>query len=121
MGGASGNQFGSVLGRVHLNEINVDWSLVNVDSVMDAPTYDAQYQRLAQSARSSSSIQDALQQVKDVNVKMEYSSLKEFARLAKQLHLMTDEKAGVPRTAYKGIVETRPHGDKILFLVPRNV
>jgi len=31
---------------------------------------------------------------------------------------MDDEKAMVPRTAYKGVVETRPHGNHILFLTP---
>ena len=63
-------------------------------------------------------IQAALQQVKSQNVRIEYTSHAQFEYLAKSLHLMTDEKAGVPRTAYKGIVETRPRGDFFLFLTP---
>ena len=31
---------------------------------------------------------------------------------------MSDEKAGIPRTAYRGVVEIRPHGDFFLFLTP---
>lgn len=65
------------------------------------------------------SIQEALQKVKTQNVKLKYNSLTHFAILAKQLHLMQDEKAGVPRTAYNGIVETRPNGKNFLFLIPK--
>jgi hypothetical protein len=50
---------------------------------------------------------------------LQYTSQQHFAVLAKSLHLMPDEKAGVPRTAYKGIVETRPNGEHFLFLVPK--
>ena len=28
------------------------------------------------------------------------------------------KKRYIPRTAYKGVVETRPHGDHFLFLTP---
>lgn len=84
--------------------------------------FERTYQHLAQTATLATSVQDALIKSKKMHVKLEYVSQSHFAVLARQLHLMSDEKAGVPRTAYKGIVETRPHGtDKLLFLVPRNM
>ena len=38
------------------------------------------------------------------DVRLEYDNLKAFKRIAKQLGIMDDEKAGVPRTAYMGVV-----------------
>ena len=38
-------------------------------------------------------------------VKVYYANLQNFKRLALELGLMGDEKAGVPRTAYQGIVQ----------------
>jgi hypothetical protein len=31
---------------------------------------------------------------------------------------MDDEKAGIHRTEYKKVVETRPHGEFLIFLTP---
>ena len=104
---------------VALNTETVDWNTVDVNLLKDVTRYEKDYIDKVKSAHLSPSIQEALQQVAIENVKLEYKNLKQFATLAKQLHLMEDEKAGVARTAYKGIVETRPLGDKLLFLVPR--
>ena len=41
-----------------------------------------------------------------------------FERLAKQLHIMDDEKAGVRRTAYGGVVTLHKEGARI-FVAPR--
>jgi hypothetical protein len=64
-------------------------------------------------------IPDALEQAKKSNARLQYTTIEQFKYLAHKLKLMADEKANVPRTAYKGIVETRPHGaDYFLFLTP---
>lgn len=42
-----------------------------------------------------------------------------FLRIARQLHIMEDEKAGVYRTAYMGVVSVRHQGTQ-LYIVPRN-
>mmetsp|Transcript_14375 Transcript_14375/g.20684 ORF Transcript_14375/g.20684 Transcript_14375/m.20684 type:complete len:93 (+) Transcript_14375:3-281(+) len=52
------------------------------------------------------------------NVRLEYTTFSQFQHYAGQLNLMTDEKAGIPRSAYRGVVETRPHGTHFLFLTP---
>ena len=41
-----------------------------------------------------------------------------FLRIAMQLHIMQDEKAGVYRTAYMGVVSVRHKGTQ-LYIVPR--
>ena len=47
-----------------------------------------------------------------------YFDLKEFKTLAKRLGIMDDEKAGVPRTSYRGIVEFW-RDDLKVYLVPK--
>ena len=42
-----------------------------------------------------------------------------FIRLANELHIMSDEKAGVYRTAYMGVVAVQTKGTQ-LYLVPRS-
>jgi hypothetical protein len=93
----------------------VDWKTVDVDYLRDTKRYKQDYMKLVKNAVPSPGIREALQQVKSTNTRLQYTSQQHFAVLAKSLHLMPDEKAGVPRTAYKGIVETRPNGEYFLF------
>ncbi len=53
-------------------------------------------------------------------VAVEYSSLKDLKAAARQLGLMDDDKAGVVRTGYHGVVETW-RGDVKVFLVPKHL
>lgn len=54
-------------------------------------------------------------------VKVRYDSLRHFAEIATKYGLMADEKAGVPRTAYKGVVQFRFVADNelVVFLFPK--
>mmetsp|Transcript_28293 Transcript_28293/g.46842 ORF Transcript_28293/g.46842 Transcript_28293/m.46842 type:complete len:82 (-) Transcript_28293:277-522(-) len=69
-------------------------------------------------AQLETDLTKALATVMSRDVRVEYASFNEFKQLAAQLKIMDDEKAGIPRTAYRGVVEIRPHGDFILFLSP---
>lgn len=59
-------------------------------------------------------------------VKMYYANLEQFKSTAKTYGIMGDEKAGVPRTAYKGVVQFKysapGHEDKelLVFLAPHS-
>jgi alpha-1,3-mannosyl-glycoprotein beta-1,2-N-acetylglucosaminyltransferase len=117
-GGASSNQFGSLLTEIRLNDILVDWSQEDLSYLLNG-AFDASYRKLVDEATLATDLDGALKKVKESNTRLEYGSFPEFQRLARKLKLMDDEKAGVPRTAYKGIVETRPHDNFLLFLVPR--
>ena len=52
------------------------------------------------------------------DVRLEYDNLKAFKRIAKQLGIMDDEKAGVPRTAYMGVVTINYNGH-LAHIAPR--
>lgn len=126
-GGVSNNQFGDKLTNVWLNNERVDWKRpTNVNTyhwshyLQNQEKYDRYYWNLLQASQLQTTVEEALTKVERMDVRLEYNSLNEFQRLARSLKpaLMDDEKSGIPRTAYKGVVETRPHGDHFLFLTP---
>jgi alpha-1,3-mannosyl-glycoprotein beta-1,2-N-acetylglucosaminyltransferase len=116
-GGASLNQFGDRLTQVLLNPNPVQWSREDF-SHLHLDEYDREYWSILQSARRVETVEDAVERTKEGDVRLEYTSFREFQILAKKLSLMDDEKAGIPRTAYKGVIETRPFGDHLLLLTP---
>ena len=52
------------------------------------------------------------------DVVIKYQDLYDFQQIAWKIDIMDDEKANVPRTAYKGIVEVRPFDGALFFLKP---
>lgn len=115
--GTSNNQFGASLSKVKLNDEKINWRLEEF-AYLYPSNYDASYFETVQAAEEVESVGEALQKVDEKDTRLVYESFAEFQRYARQLELMDDEKAGVPRTSYKGIVETRPKGENFLFLTP---
>ena len=67
-------------------------------------------------------VDDAKRYVADGDVRLVYSHFDHFRKLASHFDIMQDEKAGVPRTGYEGIVEVRyGRGDFFIFLTPTYV
>ena len=116
-GGASHNQFGTILERVKLNDQRIDFNSKDL-SYLREPNYNVQYGKLIQLSKRVSTLGEALMAVKTENVWFEYQDFRHFSQFARQMDIMDDEKAMIPRTAYKGVVETRPYGDHLLFLTP---
>lgn len=116
-GGASSNQFGSVLQRVKLNEQAIRWDSQDISYLNDS-TFENQYTELVMNSRLANTIEEAKEIAAVENARMEYERFSDFQYLAERLGIMTDEKASVPRTAYKGIIEVRL-GSGLLFLTPK--
>jgi alpha-1,3-mannosyl-glycoprotein beta-1,2-N-acetylglucosaminyltransferase len=116
-GGASKNQFGSVLGRVKLNEQPVQWDMEDL-SYLENSLYEDQYMEMVNNSKLIHLIDEAKNPSPGSNVRMEYEDFAHFRIYAARLEIMKDEKAMVPRTAYRGIVEVRL-GSNLLFLVPK--
>jgi alpha-1,3-mannosyl-glycoprotein beta-1,2-N-acetylglucosaminyltransferase len=100
-----------------LNQEKVNWKSEDLTYLFQ-DTFDQEYWDLVSTATLETDIEIAMEESKVHNVRIEYKVFPEFKKLAHILQLMDDEKAGVPRTAYNGIVETRPHGNHILFITP---
>lgn len=116
-GGASKNQFGNILEQVKLNHEFIDWSKEDL-SYLREPAYDEWYGKFLQASKHVSTIEEAIKAVQTENAWVEYRDFQQFQQFAQRLNIMDDEKAMIPRTAYKGVVETRPHGQHLLFLTP---
>jgi alpha-1,3-mannosyl-glycoprotein beta-1,2-N-acetylglucosaminyltransferase len=129
-GGASSNQFGTQLSNVFLNDVKVDWTTIQNDrsnahnplyNLHNPLDYDRHYLNMINEAILVIDIASVYDVIQTGNVRLEYHSEGEFKSLVRELKvpLMDDEKAGIHRTAYKGIVETRPSGgDHLLFITP---
>lgn len=122
-GGASNNQFGGTLSKVKLNDVVVDWSkaVESMEYIKSEPAFDEHYWNEIQSAKLALTVEVASEAIRDGSVRLEYSNFKQFQQYARHFQLMDDEKAGIPRTAYKGVVETRPQGEHLLFLIPKDI
>ena len=127
--GASSNQFGKDLTSVHLNEVHVSFWEENIIakrimSPSSEEEYHAWYAAQVNRAIPMTDVTEAVQRSQSEAVRLSYTNWNHFQQLATKLHLMTDEKAGVARTSYRGIVETRPKGTDnnghLLYLVPSN-
>ena len=116
-GGASGNQFGQRLSQILLNPTVIDWDRQDL-SYLQVDNYNKDYLNMILSAQPASSYEEAMQLVQTSNVRLEYTNFEQFQGFAERLGLMQDEKASILRTAYYRVVETRPHGNNILFLIP---
>lgn len=116
-GGTSHNQFGSILSRVKLNTESIDWSQQDL-SYLHEQAFDEQYGKEIAASTKVNTVEEAISKVETENTRLEYSNFNNFKTIAKQLDIMDDEKASIPRTAYKGVIELRPSGDHILFLTP---
>lgn len=116
-GGVSGNQFGSILEQVKLDEKPIRWEMEDL-SYLENSLYKTQYIELVTNSKLATTLDEAEQMSKTGNVRIEYDSYTQFRIFAKKIGIMDDEKAKVPRTAYNGIVETR-RGNNLLFLIPK--
>ena len=114
--GASGGQFAELWESVYLNDRPVDFSIVDLSYIRSEEIYDEWLGQELNRARLLTI--DTLQRVVESGKsdallygtvwKIQYRSLShDFTQITRILGLYTDLKAGIPRTAYKGIVTVR--------------
>ena len=120
-GGTSNNVYSKYLDSIVLNEVDVDWRSEDV-SYLKKVNYDEEFRSRVQAARLVGSPGEVKSASDDVRV--EYTSLdqgaKSFERIAKQLGIMDNIKANVPRTAYHGVVEYKI-GQRYIYVAPENI
>lgn len=116
-GGTSNHQFGAILDRVKLNTDNIDWEKQDL-SYLKEDDYNKNYAKMIANARPANEVATAISLLETSDARLEYRSINHFAALADQLDISNDEKASVPRTGYKGVVEARLYGEHLLFLTP---
>lgn len=117
-GGASNNQFGYILEHIRLCDQYIDWSKEDL-SYLEQSAYDKWYTQLVEKTQTVDTMKEAKSMLKSKqDVVIKYQDLYDFQQIAWKIDIMDDEKANVPRTAYKGIVEVRPFDGALFFLKP---
>ena len=122
VGGASnGNKIVDMIKKIKLEKKSVHWENLDL-SHLDASSFADSYWNRVSRAKHVKHVDDAKRYVADGDVRLVYSHFDHFGKLASHFDIMQDEKAGVPRTGYEGIVEVRyGRGDFFIFLTPTYV
>ncbi|KAG0443811.1 hypothetical protein HPB47_014502 [Ixodes persulcatus] len=116
-GVSEGQFFDKYLKDVHLSSVFVKFGSIDLTYLLQHrydPAFDA-----AVRGSSLRNLEDLLDsRVTQGPVRITYTNEQHFKVIANYLDIMGDFKAGVPRTAYKGIVSTYYNGVRV-FIVPR--
>ena len=122
--GVSGGQFSVFLSNIELNSVKVDWAGEDVRYLTE-PAWDAAMTAAIKGARRANTLEDfanaecgggAATATATAAVSFPYSDQGEFIQIANRLGFIGDEKAGVQRTAYKGVVTFKHKGCRKLLL-----
>jgi hypothetical protein len=101
-----------------LDRVDVRWEKEDL-SYLKPEWFSQSYWNRVANAKLVSTEADAKYYIAHSDVRLVYTSLAHFESLAFNFDIMTDEKAGIARTGYEGIVEVRyGKGQFILFLTP---
>ena len=104
--GASAGEKNDMLNKIELEENDVHWEDIDLSYLGQKHFADSYWNRVSR-AKLVETVVEAKSYVAHSDVRLVYSNFEQFKRLASDLDIMDDEKAGVPRTAYEGIVEIR--------------
>lgn len=116
--GASDSDTAIKLSKIELDKIDVHWEDEDL-SYLDRTVFADRYWDRVSKAEPVTTDVDAKKLVAHKDVRVQYSDWKQFKKLAESFSIMADEKAGVPRTAYEGIVEVRyGAGNYFIYLTP---
>jgi len=116
--GTSNSQYGNFLDTIRLAESHQKWREMDLDYLSTKARWDAHY---LSKVRAAPQVQDkhAALASPEPEVKIAYGD-GDFAAMAKTFGVMDNSKAGVPRTAYQGVVSFWKNGKKI-HLVPEGL
>ena len=116
--GASGGENSNILNQIELEENDIHWEGQDL-SYLKSSVFADEYWKRVSSAKLVESVVEAKSRVAHSDVRLLYSDFEQFKQMAEQFDIMQDEKAGVPRTGYEGIVEIRyGRGRFFIFLSP---
>lgn len=117
-GGASGSSNRkTMLTNIKLNDEYVPWSKTDLSYLAPSQFFE-NYMQKVNNAKEETSLVVALQVVKNRNTRLIYTSADDFANIARKLNIWQD-KRGSYRTAYRSIIELRPFGKYLLYIVPK--
>ncbi|KAM3729144.1 putative alpha-1,3-mannosyl-glycoprotein 2-beta-N-acetylglucosaminyltransferase [Dirofilaria immitis] len=120
-GASRGLFFTQHLANVMLNEIFVNFTKFDLRHLIKE-NYDSAFLKRVYSAPliSTAELSMKFMTVDKSTVRIQYSTLNNYLRIAEELKIMRDFKDGVPRTAYFGVVTCFINGIRIYIAPDRN-
>ena len=104
--------------QILLDRVDVQWEKEDL-SYLKPEWFAESYWRRVSNAKFVSTAADAKFYIAHSDVRIVYTSFAEFESLAVDFDIKSDEKAGMVRTGYEGIVEVRyAKGEYIIFITP---
>ncbi|KAL3119014.1 hypothetical protein niasHT_003797 [Heterodera trifolii] len=119
IGASKGLFFNRHLRRVFLNRMPVNFTRIDLSGFIRSE-YDANFLERVYSAQKVH-MENILEWSKNSgDCRIEYESMDEFVSIALRVGVMADSKAGVPRTAYRGVVTCFLNGTRLFIAPPKN-
>lgn len=115
--GTSEEQFWDKISRIKFNEENVTFTEMDL-SILKKDRYDADLKGAIEKAKLISWTE--VDKHENADLRISYATQTEFKSVAQFFRIMDDEKEGMPRTSYKGIVKFH-HNTNTVFLTPENI
>lgn len=116
-GSSLGQFFKKYLEPIKLNDVQVNWKSMNL-SYLTEDNYVKHFGDLVKSAKPVRGFDPVLQAYNiDGDVRIQYRDQEDFERIAAKFGIFEEWKDGIPRAAYKGIVNFRYQTSRRVFLV----
>lgn len=112
--GTSQSQFWDKISRIKFNEEYVNFTSMDL-SYLYKEQYDETLMNNLKNAKVVSSLD--VQNYQNEDLRINYHDFAEFQNIARFFKIMDDEKEGMPRTSYKGVVTFNSHNNRI-FVTP---
>ncbi|KAI6173908.1 hypothetical protein M3Y98_01132900 [Aphelenchoides besseyi] len=117
-GASRGLFFNYYLKKIFLNDVAVEFTALNQSSLLKS-NYDHEFIDHVYQLPTIQFESFIKLKTKGAEYRITYQTMAQYTSIAKGLRLMADTKAGVPRTAYKGIVTCFVKGNRV-FLAPKD-
>eukprot|EP00408_Alexandrium_pacificum_P038215 CAMPEP_0171286830 /NCGR_PEP_ID=MMETSP0790-20130122/69228_1 /TAXON_ID=2925 /ORGANISM="Alexandrium catenella, Strain OF101" /LENGTH=167 /DNA_ID=CAMNT_0011756313 /DNA_START=6 /DNA_END=509 /DNA_ORIENTATION=+ len=114
-GTSAGQFFKKHLSRIRLSSEPLQWSSLDISALASPAAFDA---HLAGELRAAARVQLSEVDAHDhrgENLRIVYDDKSEYAKVAKKFELMPDEKEGVRRMSYRGVIPFSWRGNRIFL------
>jgi len=101
-GSSLGQFYDKFLGKIKLNSQKILWKEKDL-SYLEEKTYEKEFQKILESGKEIRGFEE-VNQYNEETLIIKYKNEYHFDTIAQKFQIMTDFKAGVPRTGYKGSV-----------------
>lgn len=120
-GASAGQFFNQYLRDIKLNTELVDWDAQDLSFISSADSYRSWMRGLISGAKRVSSTAEARSAAAPETGEfvLVYESMQQLDSYLTQLNMMLDHKAGVPRTAFDGVLHFTPREGRRVWIVPR--